>query len=195
VGRASVGRGYTGTGYGGRGYASRGYGGRGYGGGYYGGGYGGGGLFGGVYYGGLGDYGYGSSYAPSYYDATPVYSDYSDQATFAPTQVRQSYYPATVQDYANVTVLVPTADAQVWFDNNATTQQGTQRLFNSPPLTANQNFTYTIKARWMENGQAVDQERQVNVQAAHNVTVNFREKSREIVASPMPKAPSPIPQK
>jgi hypothetical protein len=47
----------------------------------------------------------------------------------------------------------------------------------------------------MENGKAVDQERQVNVQAGHNVTVDFREKSREIVASPMPKAPAPIPQK
>jgi uncharacterized protein (TIGR03000 family) len=155
-------------------------------------------LLGGIgYYGGGGYSPYYQSYgyAPSYYNATPVYSDYSDQATLAPTQVRQSYYPAAFQDSVNVTVLVPAADAQVWFDNNATTQQGMQRLFESPSLTPNHAYTYTIKARWMENGKAVEQERQVNVQAGHNVTVNFREKSREIVASPMPKAPAPITQK
>jgi uncharacterized protein (TIGR03000 family) len=147
-----------------------------------GGGYLGGGYLGGDYY---GDSGYnllsqGYGYAPNYYGAAPGYAP--------TTQVRQSYYPAGVQDFANLTVIVPVTDAQVWFDNTATTQQGMQRLFASPPLTPNQNFTYTIKARWMENGKAVNQERQVNVQAGQNVTVNFREAPRESVSSPIPAA-------
>jgi uncharacterized protein (TIGR03000 family) len=149
------------------------------------------------YYGGRGYspfyQGYGYSYAPSYYYATPSY--YAEPSFLVPTQVRQSYYtaPATAQQSANVTVLVPAADAQVWFENRATTQQGMERLFHSPPLEPNQNFTYTIKARWMENGQAVNQERRVNVQAGQSITVNFRENSRENVP-PLPRLPDAIPR-
>ena len=78
-------------------------------------------------------------------------------------------------------MLVPVADAQVWFEDTATTLQGMERLFQSPPLESNQTFTYSIKARWMENGQAVTQERRVSVQAGQSITVNFRENQRENV--------------
>ena len=90
-------------------------------------------------------------------------------------------------------MLVPAADAQVWFENNATTQRGMERLFESPPLAPNQNFIYTIKARWMENGQAVNRERRVNVQAGQSVTVNFREKTGENVPPPLPRTESNYP--
>ena len=40
----------------------------------------------------------------------------------------------------------------------------------------------------MKNGKAVNQERQVSVQAGQNITVNFRENTREIVPQPMPAA-------
>ncbi len=179
VGRGNVGRGYGGGGYGGGGYYGGGYGG----GGYLGGGYLGGGLLGGLGYYGGGGYGY----APSYYDGTPGYSYYSDPAPLLPaTQVRQSYYPVAVQDFVNVTVLVPTADAQVWFENKVTTQQGMQRLFESPALTPNHSYTYTIKARWMETGKTVNEQRQVSVRAGQNVTVNFRANAHEDVAAPLP---------
>jgi uncharacterized protein (TIGR03000 family) len=196
AGRATVNRGNGGN-YAGRGYGGGYYAGRGYGGGYYGGGYGGGyygggilglGLLGGGYYGG---YGY-SPYYQGYSDAPAYYSDPLIAAQ-AP-QVRQSSYPP-VQDFANVTVLVPTADAQVWFQNAATTQQGTQRLFNSPSLTPNEKFTYTIKARWMENGKVINQERMVNVQSGQNVRVDFRQNGSENLALPMPGLPTAIPQK
>jgi uncharacterized protein (TIGR03000 family) len=172
---SSVNRGYAGGGYGRGGY---GYGGGGYG---YGAGY-----FGGVYLGGLGysngyygpfAQGYGYDYAPGY-DGTPAL-----QTPAMP--LRQSYFPRTSSQSASVTVLVPTADAKVWFDNTATTQNGMERSFVSPALEPNQNFTYTIKARWMENGQPVNQERQVHVQAGQNITANFREKSRETLPTPL----------
>ena len=107
-----------------------------------------------------------------------------------------SYYPApaTAQQSVRVTVLVPAADAQVWFENGATAQQGMERVFESPPLEPNQNFTYTIKARWTENGQTVNRERRVNVQAGQSVTVNFREKTGENVPPPLPRLPNAIPR-
>jgi uncharacterized protein (TIGR03000 family) len=185
---ASAGRSNAGRSYSGRGYYGRSY----YGGGYYGGGY---------YLGGWGlgyspfyrSYGYG--YAPSYYDGTPGYSNYAEPAPVVPTtQVQQSFYPTQGQDFVSLKVLVPIADAKVWFQNQATTEQGMQRLFHSPALTPNQNFTYTIKARWMENGQAVNQERRVNVQAGQNITVSFRENRQDYEAVPMPRLPVAIPQ-
>jgi uncharacterized protein (TIGR03000 family) len=159
------------------------------------------------YYGGRGyspSYqGYGYSYGPSsyyatpsYYYATPTYSvmpatSYSEPASLVPTmQIRQAYYtaPATAQQSASLTVLVPASDAKVWFENRATTQQGMERMFESPPLEPNQNFTYTIKVLWIDKGQAVNQERRVNVQAGQSITVNFRENTRENVPPPLPDA-------
>lgn len=136
------------------------------------------------YYGGRGYSPYYQSYgnayqiAPSYYYATPSY--------YSAPQVRDSYYtvPVAVQQSAHVTVLLPAADAEVWFQNRATTQQGMQRSFESPPLEPNQTFTYTVKARWIDGGQTVNRERQVNVQAGQSITVSFRENAREIVPLP-----------
>lgn len=149
------------------------------------------------YYGGLGysSYyrGYGYSYAPNYYVPTP---SYLEPAIVLPTaQVRPSYYVApAVPQSARLTVLVPADDAQVWFENRATTQIGMERLFESPPLEPNQNFTYTLKARWMENGQAFNQERRVTIQAGQNVTVNFRANTGENLPPPLLRLPNAIPQ-
>jgi uncharacterized protein (TIGR03000 family) len=190
VGRGNAGYrngGYGNGGYGIGGYGIGGYGLGGYGNSVYGnygygnGGYGGSYLpFGGaflpygganlpnVYSGGL-QYspnyqGYNSGYAPNYYNAQPYYAA-----------------PAAVQQFVRVTVLVPTAGTQVWFDNAATAQTGMTRMFDSPALAANQDFVYTVKASWMENGKSVNQERRVDVHAGQNITVNFRDGSRDNV--------------
>lgn len=165
--------------------------------------YGSNGYYGNSYYGNRGyspyyqNYGYGNAYqyGPGYYNSAP---SYSVDPYYSQPLIRQAYYPApaSVQQSANVTVLVPAADAQVWFENRATTQQGMERLFHSPPLDPNHNFTYTIKVRWMENGQAVIRERQVNVQAGQSVTVNFRESVRQDapIPPPLPRLPTAIPR-
>ena len=80
-----------------------------------GGGYGGGGYLGG----GCSEAS-GLRTAHTRVTATPNYSTDARATTrlaLPTTQVRQSYYPAAVQDFVNVTVLVPAADAQVWFEN------------------------------------------------------------------------------
>jgi uncharacterized protein (TIGR03000 family) len=165
---------------GGRGgsYSGRGYGGGGYG---YGRGYG---------YGGIG---IGVGVWPGYYYSNPGYyaapSNYyysNPVVQVPPAEIRQSFYsePAASNQTVTVTVLVPTADAQVWFNGAATTQQGMQRVFSSPPLDQGFSYTYTIKGRWMENGRAVDRERQVNVQSGQSITVDLRNNTGERIALP-----------
>ena len=138
---------------------------------------------------------YGYSYAPNYYDAAPRY--YSEPAYVVPaTQIRPAYYqaPTAAQQSVSVTVLVPDANAQVWFEDGLTSQTGTQRMFHSPPLEPNRTFTYTVKARWMENGQAINQESQIKVQAGQSYTITFRNNSRIDVPLPLPRLPNAIPR-
>jgi uncharacterized protein (TIGR03000 family) len=165
-----------GGGRGGRGGYSRGYGGYGYGRGY--GYYGGLGFYyGGPYYYGNGGY----YYAPDSYAGPSYYSGPVVQAP--PTDARTSFYPAD-PNVATIAVHVPNADAQVWFDDAATSQRGMDRTFETPALQ--QQGTYTIKARWMENGRPVDQQRQVRVQPGQSVIVNFQAPPSEGIAPPQP---------
>jgi uncharacterized protein (TIGR03000 family) len=179
-GGISFGIGSGGIGFGYGNYGPGGYGGY-YGGnrGYYPGGYGG--YYGNSYYPNTygwsgGNYRYSSpyNYSQPYY-GTPYYSSpnyyYQDSAVVPAESSRQSFYPEAKN--ANVTVIVPHADAEVWFNSQATTQRGTQRYFQTPPLEFG-NYTYTVRARWMDNGQPVEQQRQVQVQGGQDVTVDFR---------------------
>lgn len=81
--------------------------------------------------------------------------------------------PSGAATEAVVTVIVPTADAEVFFDGAPTTETGTTRTFNTPPLDGGQTYTYTIRARWNQGGQLVDQSRTVSFAAGSHVTVNF----------------------
>lgn len=122
---------------------------------------------------------YGSGfYSTPYYNGSNYY--YADPIVQVPaTEIRQSYYPApVVQQSATMVVLLPRADAQVWFDGAATSQSGMERTFVSPPLESG-TYVYTIRARWMENGQSVQRERRLNVQSGGSVTVDFRSDSGE----------------
>lgn len=140
-------------------------------GGYYGGGFGRG-YYGGGFYGGFyAPYGYGYGY-----DAYPYYGSgyYDSGPTYYPAPIAQNPSADASQSFyadpnvATVTVLVPNADAQIWFDDAPTSQRGMQRSFTTAPLQ--KAGTYSIKARW--NG--ATQERQVRVQPGQSVTVDFR---------------------
>jgi uncharacterized protein (TIGR03000 family) len=179
-GRGGYGGGY-GRGYGGYGGGyGRGYGGFGYGGlGLYGlGGYGGyGGGYGG-YAGGYGGYGGGGYYSPYNYSApyyaTPAYGA-ANNSGIASAAYQSAYPPSmTAMDTsrAYIHVHVP-ANAQVLFDNTATEQTGPERTFMSPPLEGNQNYSYQITAKWMENGKDQQQTRTVRLVRGQNVNVDF----------------------
>jgi len=107
-----------------------------------------------------------NNFSPGYYSSPDyVYSNSMNAA-----QGRSSFYmePNT----AVVTVTLPREDAQVWFDSSATQQRGMERTFGTPALQ--QAGTYTVKARWMENGRPVERQRSVRVQPGQAVRVDFR---------------------
>jgi uncharacterized protein (TIGR03000 family) len=164
------------------------------GGGYYGGCCGGGGYRSGYYgyYGGGGpNYAYGRYYSsPSY--SYGYFSSPNVIVQGQPTNVRQSFYldPNQAATAAMVRVLVPNPDAEIWFDDTATKQRGTERAFTSPGLDPKSKYKYTVKARWTENGKTVDRQRIVELQPGQPVLVNFRSDSGEQVAPP--KKPSPL---
>jgi len=189
--------GYGGTGFsigqGGLSYGPNyGYGyGSGYGYGYPGYGYGYGSNYGG--------WGYGSN--PGYYSsgwATPGYygggystypSDYSWQGgtiaggmntgyqSFYPPSAGQGQYQGQGQSTDPNRALIRVQvrpDAQVTIDGSPTQQTGPQRVFVTPPLEGDGNYTYNISARWRdENGQEKTRSEKVRFSAGRTVDVNL----------------------
>jgi uncharacterized protein (TIGR03000 family) len=76
---------------------------------------------------------------------------------------------------ATMNVHVP-AGAEIWFEGVKTGQRGDARTFVSPPLEPGRGFTYEIRARWTEDGKAIEQTRPVHVHAGESVDVNFAAK-------------------
>jgi uncharacterized protein (TIGR03000 family) len=152
-------------------------------------------AFGFGYYGGWGrgyyssPYYYGYDYGPSYYYSSPDYYSspnyyYSDSVTqVPPIDYRQSSYADP--NSASITVVVPNPNAEVWFDDAPTQQRGMQRVFTTPALQ--KSGTYTIRARWTENGRPMDQTRQVRVQPGQSATVNFQAPASEELPAPKSK--------
>jgi len=122
---------------------------------------------------------YSPYYGSSYYDPYPSTSYYYDPApTYvqpAPTYVR----PAPVADAAHIRVLLPDGNARVWFDGALTQQTGTDRMFHTPALTAGMNYSYRIRATWMQGNREMTQERVVNVTPGSTSVVNFNQTSGE----------------
>jgi uncharacterized protein (TIGR03000 family) len=152
-------------------------------------GYGVGGIgygVGGIGYGAGGIYPY--SAFPSYYPANPYYvSPYLAprypydppiaimQAPAVPEPPRAAPEPPTLaQGTAQIRVLVPDGQAQVWFDGAATKQTGTDRYFHTPVLAPGSSNTYRIRASWMEDGEEMIQERVVTVAPGATVLADFR---------------------
>ena len=75
-------------------------------------------------------------------------------------------------DAAHVLIIVA-EDAELWFDGTATSQKGRQRVFFSPPLTPGKDYTYEIKARWMQDGKVVEEVRSAQVQASAWQQIDF----------------------
>jgi uncharacterized protein (TIGR03000 family) len=122
------------------------------------------------------------AYAPSQfiYPAPGVYgSTVFRPFAVPPLSISPSYNvplpPAGWRDEltARVTVHLP-ADAKLWVDGKPTKQTGAVREFVTPPvLRAAQNYQYTFRAEWAQDGRAMSRERSVTVRATEAVTVDF----------------------
>jgi uncharacterized protein (TIGR03000 family) len=83
--------------------------------------------------------------------------------------------PVVVDKPGIVTVLVPTADAQVWFDDTALPQMGKERTFNTHALNAGKTYNFNVKAKWTnDSGKSVEKTLPVSVRAGQTSTVDFR---------------------
>ena len=64
-----------------------------------------------------------------------------------------------------------------------TQQRGMVRHFESEALDPNSTYTFTIRAKWMQNGQQMDQKRDVQARAGQNKTVDFTNTATEQIPS------------
>lgn len=113
----------------------------------------------------------------------------------APPLARAQERPAAP---ARIRVLLPAANARVWFDGQPTLQTGLDRLFASPPLPAGQKCSYTVRAIWLNNGHLIDVEKEAPIQSGQESMVDFRSPRRSIDPdAPLtpPIAPEPEPGK
>jgi uncharacterized protein (TIGR03000 family) len=83
------------------------------------------------------------------------------------------YQPSDEGMPVQVNVQVPSTDAQVWFDGTATRQQGAYRTYQSPALPEGNTYSYEVRVRWMENGNAREETRTIRFRAGQSVTVDF----------------------
>jgi uncharacterized protein (TIGR03000 family) len=74
---------------------------------------------------------------------------------------------------AYLTVLVPD-DAQVWLEETLMTQKGDKREFVTPKLDVGMLYQYRVKAKWYENGRAVEREKNLVLQGGEKRTIDLR---------------------
>jgi uncharacterized protein (TIGR03000 family) len=115
------------------------------------------------------DPGFASSYARIARSVTPPRTGQS--RFYIPSAIEQEQVRAAT-DSARLEVIVP-SDAALWFNGWKAKSTGPVRQFQSPPLSAGHKYTYTVEARWEENGRPVMQTRQVIVSAGGFVRVDF----------------------
>jgi uncharacterized protein (TIGR03000 family) len=74
---------------------------------------------------------------------------------------------ASTGDNSNTVALVAhlPQDAQIWIDDFKSKQKGEVRQFESPPLKPGEDFKYTVRVNWSEEGRLVSQSRVVHVHA------------------------------
>jgi uncharacterized protein (TIGR03000 family) len=124
-------------------------------------------------------------YSPYQYDYYPRQSYYYSQPAteyyYAPSTEAYSQPESFPANSAQIRVLVPDANARVWFDGNATQQTGMDRLFHTPSLNASATNSYRVRATWNQNGRETTQERVVNVQPGRTITVDFNQNQSEQV--------------
>jgi uncharacterized protein (TIGR03000 family) len=74
---------------------------------------------------------------------------------------------------AEVVVVLPDAEAEVWFNGQKTTTPGARRVYKTPPLEQGSEYGYKVRAVWKQGGQVVREERQVRVTPGLTATVDF----------------------
>jgi uncharacterized protein (TIGR03000 family) len=91
----------------------------------------------------------------------------------------QSLALCTTQDkpkqvQTKLTVLVPLDDATLLIEGQKTSQDGTKRVFDIPPLEAGKKYTYTFEVKWEPNNYTkLTRKRSIEFTAGDNLTVDL----------------------
>jgi uncharacterized protein (TIGR03000 family) len=98
----------------------------------------------------------------------------STERVAGPTTQPVAAAPAEVQGPCLIlSVKVPQPSAEVFVDGVKTSQTGTDRIFESPPLNAGQEFKYEVMVRWLERGAMHESKRTVIGTPGEVVRVDF----------------------
>lgn len=153
-----------------------------------------------------GYYPYGRSswyYGPEYRYSSPGYVIYDSPPAYVVEDTRRrSFYegPNGTDSRAQLRIRLPDANAKVWINDTLTRQEGAERTFISPILQPG-DYTYNVKASWMENGSEIVREKQAQVRPGQETLVSFMDpvQGSELLpaAGKAPrdsKSPPPIPR-
>jgi uncharacterized protein (TIGR03000 family) len=88
-------------------------------------------------------------------------------------QANQQQQPPRVDPtVASIFIHVP-ADAEIFFNNEKTTQTGEFRQFETPSLAPDHDYAYDVRAHWTANGKEVNMKRKVTVRAGDRLGLDF----------------------
>jgi len=118
-------------------------------------------------------------YSTGYYNTTPNYTSqpYNSGGVYSSTpSTTQSLYgdASAAASVARIRVTVPTADTRIVINGAQTTSMGMERIFESPRLEAGKVYTYTIQATWMQNGQEMTRQQDIQVHPGQETYATFR---------------------
>ncbi len=114
-------------------------------------------------------FGWGGHYAPS---VRPIPNfNYVPKGFLDPSPMK----PAEVVERAAIIEVNVPEDAIVLIDGKSTKHQGPVRVFNTPKLTPNTDFSYLVRAEWKEGEKEVIKRKKVTVRAGTRSIVDFIE--------------------
>jgi uncharacterized protein (TIGR03000 family) len=96
-------------------------------------------------------------------------------------------------DTARLEIRLPDPQASIWVEGQSIASDGAVRQFNSPQLDPARQFTYDVKAAWIENGKLVTDERRVKVQANAQSVVDFTKSIQSAPEGGTLPSPKPLP--
>jgi uncharacterized protein (TIGR03000 family) len=100
--------------------------------------------------------------------------------------------PAAAEASAPIDLKVPEG-AEVWFNGEKTTQTGSLRRFETPPLSPNTKCCYEVRVTWKTGGTAVSETRQLSFAAGESVRATFPAATASSETGP-PNAPALAPE-
>jgi len=120
-----------------------------------------------------------SNYAvtPTVVDPSVTVADISATDVTAPpagSVVSQSFYsgPTATGDKMDFRVMLPAADAKLYFNDRLIEQQGVERRLTTPSVPLGQ-YVYRVRATWMDNGQEKSEFHDVRLHPGQMATIQF----------------------